>query len=249
MNQEASDPFQFQTVTVVSNEPDAVGLRSIVIEAPPSIIESYNSPGQYVQAKPAGEIRPWFFAMASPPGGDKLTFLVKETEGNKLFSKADPGSQFQMSLAQGKGFQIEEYFRKYKFDFPVTNILLLAAGTGLAPIAAAIDSGLLGIGKPNYNSLFTSKASLYVGCRTPEHMPLQTRVGRWLESGIRVIPVYSQATGAERKGYVQEALREDGIAVPRNTAALVCGHRPMVEDIRDQLLRAGVFEGRILLNF
>jgi sulfite reductase alpha subunit-like flavoprotein len=31
----------------------------------------------------------------------------------------------------------------YKYDFPVQNIVLLATGTGIAPIRAAIESGAL----------------------------------------------------------------------------------------------------------
>jgi hypothetical protein len=42
-----------------------------------------------------------------------------------------------------KGFQVEEYLDKYKMDFPTCEVLMFACGSGLAPIAAAIDSGKL----------------------------------------------------------------------------------------------------------
>jgi hypothetical protein len=83
-----------------------------------------------------------------------------------------------MSSPQGKGYQIDEYFNKYKFDFPTTNIVLLATGTGLAPIAAAIESNELGIGKSSYNSLFARSGTLYVGAKTLEHLPLRERYDR-----------------------------------------------------------------------
>jgi hypothetical protein len=38
------------------------------------------------------------------------------------------GSKIQLSAPMGKGYQVEEYFEKYKNDFPTTNIYLLAAG-------------------------------------------------------------------------------------------------------------------------
>lgn len=52
-----------------------------------------------------------------------------------------------------------------------------------------------------------------------------------------------------RTGYVQDALREDSVPVPRNCGALLCGMRDMTDNVKDQLLQAGVFEGRILFNF
>ena len=33
------------------------------------------------------------------------------------------------------------------------------------------------------------------------------------------------------------------------TGALLCGQKQMVEDVKKQMLEAGVFEGRVLLNF
>ena len=115
---------------------------------------------------------PRFYAICSPPIKDTFEFIIKEAESNAFLTGAKVGEQVEMSLPQGKGYQIQEYFEKYKFDFPTTNVLILsplalhvtqilyfqvilmACGTGLAPIASAIDSGLLGIGGTSYNSLF-----------------------------------------------------------------------------------------------
>lgn len=52
-----------------------------------------------------------------------------------------------------------------------------------------------------------------------------------------------------RKGYVQTALKEDGVRVPRNTAVLLCGHKDMAQDVREISEKAGVLEGRVLTNF
>ena len=48
---------------------------------------------------------------------------------------------------------------------------------------------------------------------------------------------------------MQTALEEDGIAIPRNSAALLCGMKGMTEAVSELLKAAGVFEGRILFNF
>jgi NAD(P)H-flavin reductase len=127
---------------------------------------------------------------------------------------------------------------------------MLACGSGLAPIAAAIESGTLGLKDTGYNSLSARLGRLYVGAKTEAHLPLKDRYEAWGELGLEIIPVLSQAPDSPyRKGYVQDALKEDGVGVPRNTGVLMCGHRGMTEDAKEILLSAGVFEGRILLNF
>ena len=51
-------------------------------------------------------------------------------------------------------------------------------------------------------------------------------------------------------GYVQDALLADGVPSPANSAALLCGMKPMAEAVTAALTEAGVpAEGRILTNF
>ena len=156
-----------------------------------------------------------------------------------------------MSPPMGKGFQIKDNFEGYRYDFPVTQVLMLACGTGLAPIAAAIDSSIFGLKTTSYNSLFAKEGLLYIGAKTPEHLPCSADFKRWESQGVKIIPVISKPTSSwtGRTGYVQDALKQDGIKVPRNTGALICGYRGLIESSKELLLEAGVFEGRILLNF
>jgi len=244
----------WKQASIVSNIAEATGLRKIQIQVDASITATYTAPGQYVQIK-TGEGKPGFYAIASPPGDGEssglFTFLVKENDSNLFLTSATTGALVDVSSAMGKGFNVVEYFQKYKYDFPVTNVLMLACGSGLAPIASAIDSGILGLGEAGFTSLFGSKGILYLGVRSAEHIPLKDRLSQWEKSGIRVVPVLSKpdATFTGRRGYVQDILRQDGIAVPRNTGLLLCGQRGMVDDVKRQCLEAGVFEGRLLLNF
>ncbi len=76
--------------------------------------------------------------------------------------------------------------------------------------------------------------------------------------GVQVVPVVSQpdlpcvisgTVWNGRTGYVQNALEEDGVAIPRNSGALLCGVNGMCDSVRSMLLESGVFEGRILKNF
>jgi NAD(P)H-flavin reductase len=80
------------------------------------------------------------------------------------------------------------------------------------------------------------------------------KYAEWEAAGIEVVPVLSQPERNEepwqgRTGYVQTALSEDGVPVPRNTGALVCGMKGMADSVKDILVSAGVFEGRVLFNF
>ena len=199
----------WEVSNILSNKQEAEGMRIIEVEASSLIAASYKSAGQYVQIKKDGG-KPGFYAMASPPDGRNVfTFLVKESESNAFLVGSKDGDNVEVSSAQGKGFQIEEYLEKYKFDFPVTNVLLMATGSGLAPIAAAIESGTLGLKEIKYNSLFERRATLYIGARTPNHIPFASKFPMWEEMGVKVIPVISQPPAAGwdgRTGYVQEAL-------------------------------------------
>jgi NAD(P)H-flavin reductase len=187
-------------------------------------------------------------------GRKVLTFLVKETETNSFLTAAAAGDAIELSLPQGKGFQIAENFDGYKYDFPVTNVLLMATGSGIAPIAAAIESGILGLKSTAFNSLYAREATLYLGARTPEHIPFRSRFDSWSALGVNVVPVLSKPETSSTKwtgrtGYIQDALTKDTVRVPRNCGALLCGQRSMTDDVKSLLMTSGVFEGRILLNF
>lgn len=77
------------------------------------------------------------------------------------------------------------------------------------------------------------------------------KFAEWEAAGVQVVPVISQPddTWNGRAGYVQTALEEDGVQIPRNSAALLCGMKGMTENVKELLTKAGVFEGRIMFNF
>ena len=244
---------EFSSCTVSSNRKEAEGLRFVEIEVSEELAAQYKTPGQYVKIK-VGEGKPGFYAMASSPDSAQqrtLQFVVKETENNQYITGAKPGDKLDVSSPQGKGFNLIEAFESYKFDFPATNVLLMATGSGLAPIASAIDFAPMGLRKIGFNSLFERKATLYIGARSEDHLPLKSRYADWENKGVRVIPVLSKGSSSwtGKTGYIQDALKIDGVKTPRNTGVLLCGHRGMTDNVKEICLDAGVFEGRLLLNF
>jgi NAD(P)H-flavin reductase len=99
--------------------------------------------GQYVQLRLNEETKPLFLAIASAPDAENpsFEFLVKKTDGNEWCTGLASGAAVEISQVLGNGFPMEENLEGFKYDFPTQNVLLFAAGSGLAPIKAAIESG------------------------------------------------------------------------------------------------------------
>lgn len=245
---------------VISNVEDGLGLRNIAVEIADSRIgEAYITPGQYLKLKTDNneDTKPAFLAIASPPSEKQVfNFLIKETDNNAVLTSAKPGESVFVTMPGGNGFKITEFFDNYRNDFPVNNVLLMACGSGIAPIASALESGMLGIGETSLTSLNARSGTLYIGARTPLHLPFRSKYERWEKDlGIKIVPVISQPTDPASAdwtgatGYIQDALKEDGVSVPKNTAALLCGMKGMTEAVKEILLESGMYEGRAMFNF
>jgi NAD(P)H-flavin reductase len=250
------DPI-WSPAVVVSNVPACPNGRSILLRlsVPSETAASFTTPGQYVQVKTNTDdtIKPAFLAICSAPDPENayFDFLIKKTDANAWLTSLAAGdvpTTLQISQVLGKGYAVQENLEGFKYDFPTQNIILAAAGSGLAPLASAIESGQLGTGGPDSSRTCT----LYYGERTVDDLCFVDRFAYWQQScGVTVVPVLSQPDSfyTGRQGYVQTALAEDGIPIPRNSGALLCGMKGMTESVKNLLINAGVFEGRILFNF
>jgi len=233
-------------VKVVTNVEIAEGSKQIVIEPTSTILDTYSNPGQYVQMK-TGDTKPGFYAIANAPGKGEngaFEFLIKETENNLWLTNAKPGDVIDMSAAMGKGFAIAENFEGFKYDFPTQYIFMFAAGSGIAPIRAAIESDSLKLPAGR-------TAALYYGVQNTAKMAYKDRFEQWQAKGVQVIPVLSkpEVGWAGRTGYVQDALKQDLVPAPRNCGVLLCGMKGMVEEVKYVFTSAGTIPGRILQNF
>lgn len=239
---------------------------SIALEVPEETVQEYVVPGQYVQVRLNEDTQPLFLAISSPPVGNSTSpeadtttttgpssattfeFLVKKTDNNDWMTAAQAGTSMEISQVLGNGFPMEEELEGFKYDFPTQNILLFAAGSGIAPIKAAVESGQLDLSK---GGLGGRTARLYYGVRDSDDLCFMDKFLEWEEAGVEVVPVLSQPGDdwKGRAGYVQNALEEDGVPIPRNSGALLCGMKGMAESVKDILTKAGVMEGRVLTNF
>jgi len=251
------DPI-WQSGTITSNYAacPSKGSVCVTIDVPSDVMEGYLIPGQYVQMKASVEdedAKPIFLAIASPPPneGDEsktMEFLVKKTDNNSWITSASESTTVAISQVMGGGFAMEENFDGLKYDFPCQNVLLFANGSGIAPIRAAIESGQLNTANGGRT------CRLYYGVKSPSDMPYADKFAKWEQAGVAVVPVISRPEECKiewpgRTGYVQNALEEDGVPIPRNTGALLCGVKGMAESVTDLLEKAGVIEGRNLMNF
>lgn len=251
------DPI-WDTATVVSTAEACTSCISLTLDVTQEQAEGYKIPGQYCQVKVAGDddAKPAFLAIASPPiiskedgsSAAQFEFLIKRTDNNAWITDAIEGDKLDVSQVLGGGFDMKGELDGFKYDFPTQNVIMFAAGSGIAPIRAAIESNQLGLGGKEGGRT----ARLYYGVRNPGEIAYVQRFMDWERAGVEVVPVVSQPEGTGwtgRSGYVQTALEEDGVAMPRNTGALMCGMKGMAESVKELLMASGMFEGRILTNF
>jgi len=260
----------WNVVEVVENSKAAENLRYIVIKVGTtfekgSLCDSYRIPGMFVQIKPHNdpETKPAFFAIGCAPNiQGYFEFLVKEADSTKWFWTVKEGDKVEMSPIMGKGFPMSKLdmlgFPAIPEDSKPTDILLIATGTGVAPMRACIESMLNGL-RPETRRV----VKLYYGCKNPSHLAYKDRFKLWKGDNVSIIPVFSESdVGLEALDdvksfiespkvgmYVQDALKLDGIQDPKKTAVLLVGQKEMTETVTQFLTETGVSADRILLNF
>ena len=204
----------------------------------------YTTPGQYVQVRTGGpDAKPGFFAVASPPAGkdgaqkSTLEFLIRSGVGAAAdaLAASAPGTTVDASPVQGRGFPVDRIP-----PAAVDTVLLFATGSGIAPVAALIESGALQASKRR-------DVRLYYGTANKESTAFADRAAAWADAfGVRTINVFSD----EGEDYVQDAFSKGGgLADGSRAAAILCGQREMCDAVKGLLAEAGVPEENVLLNF
>ena len=177
--------------TIVKNVRNSTGVHRIDIEVERHIASQYKRPGQYIKVQ--GVERPVLLAIASPPDERNiLSFLVKDTPLHKYLLDLATNSSIDLSIPMGKGFQIQEALSTHIDDQQVKHIVLMACGSGLAPIAAVIESGCLKFSPTISQEVMDTKKppdrtiTLYIGARTHAHLPFAERYVEWEKKGVKV---------------------------------------------------------------
>lgn len=193
-------------------------------------------PGQYALVK-LGKDVPRPFAIASPPGSDRVELLLKLppeptaavlalTRDDKIAVSAPRGDGFPLARAEGK------------------SLWLVATGSGVAPLRAVIETLL------PQRARFADVSLLY-GVRHADELAFADRFGQWSGRGVKVIPVVSQPAPGTWEGPVGRV--QDHLPArferPHETWAFLCGLPEMDREVSAALLSRGVGPDQIFRNY
>lgn len=215
------------TATVMSVRPLGNDVLHLALEIAGQADLVYR-PGQYINIfLPDGSHRS--FSMASRPHPQTLDFHIRRVQGgvftNQRLGALKPGDELTVELPLGEFCYHAEDYRP---------LLMVATGTGLAPIKGMLESLLDEDDCP--------PVSLYWGMRTPSDLYLLDEIRAWSERlcDFRFVPVLSRAdpTWRGRRGHVQQAVLED-IGDLSEHAIYLCGSPVMVGDAKQAFLARG----------
>jgi sulfhydrogenase subunit gamma (sulfur reductase) len=221
---------------VASRRPNGDGLTHLELDvAGTPLAGSHLRAGQYVKLSVDGK-QEAFFALASRPHerGTRFELLVKT--GAPVADAAaalGPGASVMLSLPQGDGFPLEQARGK--------DVVFIATGSGLSPIRSALE--VIRADRKSYGAV-----ALYLGARTPGHIPYADELSTWEREGIRVNRVVSQPGSSGWRGltgYVQAHLGDVG----KDAVAFIAGQKAMVAAVKALLAERGIPPERIFLNF
>jgi CDP-4-dehydro-6-deoxyglucose reductase, E3 len=206
---------------------DSIGLFNhevldVVLRLPPSS-DFVFLPGQYLDLI-NGDVRRSYSIANAPRADGRLELQVKRVEyglmSDILFT----------STKQNDLFRIEGPLGTFSYkDDGEENIILMATGTGIAPIKALLESF----------SRVTSQKTIFVvwGARFKKdfYLNLETLMGNH-----QLVPVLSRENcDGFFYGYVQEAVLSLDLDF-KKSSVYVCGSEVMIKDARDLLIKNGL---------
>ena len=227
------------TARVVDAWDETRALRSLRLALPPDAAGAHRRPGQVLKLHAAAGDA--YFAIASAPAEDGAIDLLLKRGGrvaDGAIAEGAPGATLRLSAPFGQGFPVEEAHGR--------DVLLFAAGSGIAPIRALVQHVLAHRGR-------FARVALFYGQRHGDDFAYASERPGWERGGVQVFLCPSQADEAWPgvRGRVQEvasSIRFGG-APPESSVAFVCGMTAMVDDVRATLAGAGIPPERVHLNF
>jgi benzoate/toluate 1,2-dioxygenase reductase subunit len=185
-------------------------------------------PGQYVNLGVPGTTHTRAYSFSSPPGGDELSFLIRDVPGGLM------SGYMREKAAVGDAMTFVGPYGHFFLRPPVRPILMLAGGTGLAPFLS-----MLGWLKANPASV---KIRLAYGVNTDADL---VEIAK-LDAAKADLPdfdwfpvVVDGASSCPRHGYVTDHLQPEDLN-GGDVDVYVCGPPPMVEGVRRWMAGVGV---------
>lgn len=204
--------------------PDVLHLRMALPDEAPLDFQ----PGQYMKILlDDGSHRS--FSMASAPGGNAIDFHVRQIAGGRFTTgqlpRLRPGDKLEVEVPLGNFSLRKEDYRP---------LLMVATGTGLAPIKSMLESLMDDPDCP--------PVSLYWGMRSAADLYLHDDIASWGERlyDFQYVPVLSRADESwqGRRGYVHDAVAAD-IGDLSEHAIYLCGSPNMIRDAKQTFMVLG----------
>ncbi|CAM3386047.1 Oxidoreductase NAD-binding domain protein [Bordetella sputigena] len=179
--------------------------------------------GQYMNILlPDGSKRSFSMASPCPGGGGEIDFHIRRIPGGRftdtILAQATPGMSLRIEVPLGTFCYREEDYRP---------LLMVATGTGLAPIKAILESLLDNADCP--------PVKLYWGVRTEADLYMRDVIESWKGRlyEFEFIPVLSRpdASWHGRRGHVQDVVAEDHDDLSEY-AIYLCGSPNMVNEAK-----------------
>lgn len=224
---------QRHAATVRSIEPLAHDVTRLVLELPAEAATSYR-PGQYGKIiLDDGSVRS--FSMASAPNGETVDFHIRRIGGGRFTSgrlaQLTSGDRLEVEMPHGAFFYREGDFRP---------MLMLATGTGIAPIKSLLES--------LFDDPDCPPITLYWGARAEADLYMDAELRSWGDhfEDFTYVPVLSRADAewTGRRGHVQQVASEDFEDFSEH-AIYLCGSPRMVDDARRLFLHRGASANHI----
>jgi naphthalene 1,2-dioxygenase ferredoxin reductase component len=175
--------------------------------------------------------------MANQPGPGPLVFHIRILPDGKVSGPVG------RDLKVGDSVEVRGPFGEAHWDgVKSSRLLLLAGGTGMAPILSVLDAALHD-GQPKQG------IQVYHGVRTEEDLYLSDLLQqRARQRGFSFVPVFAEGQRASgrtgRTGHLHEALARD-VTDFSDTCVHVAGPPPMVEAVVDLAMNRGAATERI----
>lgn len=191
-------------------------------------------PGQYLKLHTADGLAR-SFSMASAPRGDLVDLHIRRIPGGAFTDRVLPamqaGDTLDVELPHGNFFYRARDYRP---------LLMVATGTGIAPIKAMLESLMDDPDCP--------PVSLYWGMRQQDDLYLHGEIPGWAERlyDFHYVPVLSRAAASwdGRRGYVHHAVLEE-VGDLSEHAIYLCGSPNMIRDAREAFLARGASASHI----
>ena len=230
----ASMPRRMLALKLIEQELLALDVMRLRLKPPRAEPLTYLA-GQYLDVLLAGGKRRAFSIANAPHTGPEIELHVRHVAGGdftqRVFNDLAPGTVLRVEAPLGTFVAREDSERP---------MILVAGGTGFAPIKALIEH-FLHLGSRR-------QMALYWGARTPQELYLRSLPEAWAKATptLRFMPVISdpEAAAGERSGLVHEAVLEDH---PDLSAfdVYMSGPPALIDAGRRSFVQAGLPEDRL----